>query len=178
MEEKVSVWKANLANGLILGLIGIVYSLVMYFLDLSFNKTQAYLFYLVLIIALYFLLKSYRDNYLHGYITYGQSVGAGVVTFFYYSLISAIFIYVLYTLIDPGLTAKQLEFLEEVMLKRGMPQEALEKAMNLQKKMIKPEIMAPFSIFGNMITGVVLSLLVSIFIRKEGNPLIETSENN
>ena len=35
MEQNVNVWKANLTNGLILGLIGIVYSLVMYFLDLS-----------------------------------------------------------------------------------------------------------------------------------------------
>ena len=178
MEEKVSVWKANLANGLILALIGIVYTLIMYFLDLTFNKTQGFLFYLVLIITLFFLLKSYRDNYLHGYITYGQSVGAGVVAFIYYSVITAIFIYVLYTIIDPGLTAKQLEFLEETMLKKGIPQETLETAMNVQKKMIKPEIMAPFSILGNMIMGVILSLLVSIFIRKEGNPLIETSENN
>ena len=27
MEEKVNLWKANLTNGLILGLVGIVYSL-------------------------------------------------------------------------------------------------------------------------------------------------------
>lgn len=178
MEQKVSVWKANLTNGLILGLIGIVYSLVMYFLDLTFNKTQAYIFYLVLIVVLYFLLKSYRDNYLHGFITYGQSVGAGIIIFIYNSIITAVFIYILYTLIDPGLTAKQLEFVEETMLKKGIPQETLEKAMDIQRKMLVPEIMAPFSILGNMITGVVLSLLVSIFVRKEGNPLIETSENN
>ena len=28
MEEKVNVWKTNLINGLILGLVGVVYSLV------------------------------------------------------------------------------------------------------------------------------------------------------
>lgn len=178
MEKKVSVWKVNLTNGLILASIGIVYSLVMYFLDLSFNKTQGYVFYLVLIIAMYFLLKSYRDNYMHGYITYGQSVGAGIVIFIYYSLITALFIYVLYAIIDPGLSAKQLVFIEEEMLKRGIQQEALDAAMKIQEKIIKPGIMAPFSILGNMITGLVLSLLISIFIRKEGNPLIESPENN
>ncbi|HNR41430.1 MAG TPA: DUF4199 domain-containing protein [Bacteroidales bacterium] len=178
MENKVSVWKANLNNGLILGSIGIVYSLVMYFLDLSFNKTQGYVFYLVLIIAMYFLLKSYRDNYMDGYITYGQSVGAGMVIFIYYSLITALFIYLLYAVIDPGLTEKQLVFVEEEMLKKGIQQDALDAAMTIQKKIIKPGIMAPFSILGNIITGLVLSLLVSIFIRKEGNPLIESPENN
>ena len=47
MEEKVNPWKANLTNGLILGLVGIVYSLVMYFLDLSLNKTQGYIFLVI-----------------------------------------------------------------------------------------------------------------------------------
>jgi hypothetical protein len=178
MENKVSVWKANLTNGLILALIGIVYSLIIYFLDLTFNKTQVYLFYLILIIVMYFLLKSYRDNYLHGYITYGQSVGAGIVIFLYYSVITAIFMYVLYAIIDPGLPEKQLVFVEEEMLKKGIQQEALDAAMNFQRKIMKPGIMAPFSILGNMVTGLVVSLLISIFIRKEGNPLIDSAENN
>jgi hypothetical protein len=72
--------------------------------------------------------------------------------------------------------AKQLEFAEELLLKKNVPQEALDTAMNMQRKMIKPEIMAPFSILGNMVSGVILSLLVAIFVRKEGNPLLETSE--
>ena len=63
-------------------------------------------FLLILIVALYFLVKSYRDNYMHGQITYGQSVGAGVVIFLYYAIIIAIFTYILYTVIDPGLDCK------------------------------------------------------------------------
>jgi hypothetical protein len=176
MEEKVSVWKANLTNGLILGLIGIVYSLVMYFLDFTFNKTQGYVFLLILIVALFFLIKSFRDNYLHGYMTYGQAVGAGVVIFLYYSIIMAVFIYILYTVIDPGLIGKQLAFTEELMAKRGLPQEAMDAAMKIQKKMIRPGIMVPVGIISNMITGVIMSLIVAIFIRKEGNPLIDSPE--
>ena len=38
MEQKVNVWKANLTNGLILALAGIVYSLVMYFLGSFFKQ--------------------------------------------------------------------------------------------------------------------------------------------
>ncbi len=57
MEEKVNVWKANLTNGLILGLVGIVYSLVMYFLDLTLNKAQGYILLLILIVSLVFSCK-------------------------------------------------------------------------------------------------------------------------
>ncbi len=177
MEEKVSVWKANLSNGLILGLAGIVYNLTAYFLDLTFNKSIGYVFLLISMVILYFFLKSYRNNYLHGSITYGESVGAGVVIFLYYSVISAIFTYILYTVIDPGLTNKMLAFIEESMVKKGIPEGSLDTVMAMQKKIFKPEIMAPFSILGNMFYGTVISLIISIFVKKEGNPLIETPEN-
>jgi hypothetical protein len=65
MEEKVNPWKSNLTNGLILGIVGIMYSLVMYFLDLTFNKVQGPVFIVIQIALVYFLLKSYRDNFMH-----------------------------------------------------------------------------------------------------------------
>ena len=100
MEQKVNAWKTNLTNGLILGLVGVVYSLLMYFLDLSFNKNSGYVFMLIQIVILFFLLKSYRDNFMHGQITYGQSVGAGVIIFLYFAVIMAVFtLYPLYMLL-------------------------------------------------------------------------------
>ena len=126
---------------------------------------------------LYFLLKSYRDNFMHGQITYGQSVGAGVVIFLYSALITAIFIYLLYTVIDSGLTEKQLAFVEEKLMQKGIPQEAVDAGMAIQRKIMKPEIMAPLSILGSLFSGTIVSLIVSIFIKKEGNPLIDTPAN-
>lgn len=177
MEEKVNVWKANLTNGLILGLVGVVYTLVMWILDLTFNQVQQYVYIVIQIALLYFLLKAYRDNSMHGQITYGQSVGAGVVMSLYSAVIGAIFIYLLYTVIDSGLTEKQLAFVEEKMLEKGAPQEAIDAGMAIQRKIMKPEIMAPFSILGGMFWGTILSLITSIFIKREGNPLIDTPAN-
>ena len=176
MEQKANVWKANLTNGLILAMIGIVYTLVMYFLDLTMNKIQGYVFLLILVVSLFFLVKSYRDNYLYGYMTYGQAVGAGVVIFLYYAILIAVFTYILYAVIDPGLIDKQLAAAEEIMAKKGLPQEAMDAALKIQKKMMKPEIMAPIGIFGNMLYGVIMSLVIAIFAKKEGNPLIDSPE--
>ena len=177
MEEKVSVWTANLTNGLILGLIGIVYSLVVYFFDLTLNQVQGYLFLVILLVALYFLVKSYRDHYLHGQMTYGQAVGAGIVIFFYYSIITAIFTYILFAFIDPGLIDKQLAMTEEMLQKRGLPQEAMDAALKVQEKMIKPGIIAPLSILSNMLYGLIMSLIIGIFVKNEGNPLIDPADN-
>lgn len=177
MEEKVNPWKANLTNGLILGIVGIMYSLVMYFLDLTFNQIQGYVFIVVQIGLIYFLLKSYRDNFMHGQITYGQSLGAGMIIFLYSAVIVAVYTYLLYTVIDSGLVAKQLAFQEAEMIKRGIPQASIDAGMAMQAKIMKPAIMAPISILGSMFWGLIVSLLISIFIRKEGNPLIETPQN-
>jgi hypothetical protein len=49
--------------------------------------------------------------------------------------------------------------------------------MAMQAKLMKPGIMSFFVLFGGVIWGTVLSLLVSIFVKKEGNPLIDTPEN-
>ncbi|MCX6320433.1 MAG: DUF4199 domain-containing protein [Bacteroidia bacterium] len=178
MEQKVNPWKSNLTNGLILALVGVVYSLIMYFLNLSLNKTQGYVMMIIQIALLYFLIKSYRDNYMHGQITYGQSVGAGVIICLYYAIIMAIFGYILYTIIDPGLVTKQLAAAEEAMRAKGNLTEAqIETAMKFTGKIMKPGIMSISGIFISMIWGTILSLIVSIFIKKEGNPLIEAPEN-
>ena len=177
MEEKVNVWKANMTNGLILALEGIAFSLVLYFFDLTFNKSIGYINIPIQLGLLYFLLKSYRDNFMHGQITYGQSVGAGMVMFVYVAIIMVIYTYVLWAVIDPGLAKKSLAVTEEAMVKKGTPQAAIDAGMAFTAKIMKPGIMAFFSIFGSLIGGLIFSLLVSIFIKKEGNPLIDTPVN-
>jgi hypothetical protein len=176
MEHHTSIWKANFNNGLAMGLIAVVYSLVIYFLDLTFNTYQGYIFYVIQVVMLYIFVKSYRENYNHRYITYGQAVGSGVVISIYSAIISAIFVYILYAVIDPGLVNKQLAFIEETMIKQGLPQASIDAALKIQKKVIQPAILAPISIFGGILWGTILSLIVAIFVRKEGNPLVENIE--
>jgi hypothetical protein len=174
MEEKVNPWKANLTNGLILGLVGIVYSLLLYFLNQTVNKSLGYPLLIVLGVVLFYLVKSYRDNFKHGMLTYGEALGAGVITFFYYSLIMAVFTYILYAIIDPGLIDKSLALVEEMLQKKGMPQASIDTGLSMQKKFMTPAFMAPVSIIGNMFWGLLISLIVAAFVKKEGNPLLDT----
>jgi Protein of unknown function (DUF4199) len=177
MEQEINAWKTNLTNGLILGAVGIVYTLIVYFLDLTFSTYQGYIGMVIQLVVLFFLLKSYRDNFRHGQITYGQSVGAGVIIYVYYAVIMAIFGYLLYTVIDPGLMKKALAVAEAKMASKGLPQAQIDTAMTLTSKMMKPAFTAIFGLFGTMIGGTIISLIVSIFIKRETNPLIDTPQN-
>ena len=177
MEEKVNIWKANLTNGAIMSLVVIAFSLVLYFFDLTFNKTVGYINIPIRMALLYFLLKSFRDNFMHGQITYGQSVGAGMVIFVYVAIIMAIYTYLLWAVIDPELAKKSLAFTEEAMVKKGTPQAAIDAGMAFTAKIMKPGIMALASIFTTLFGGIIYSLLISISIKKEGNPLIDAPAN-
>jgi hypothetical protein len=178
METNVSVWKANLNNGLILGLIGVVFTLLLYFFDLMLNKSLGYILLPIDLVVLYFMIKSYRDNTLNGNITYGQSVGAGVIIFLYSTIISVIFSYILYKYIDPGLINKILASSEETMSKRnGITQEQIDAGMAFTKKLMTPGFMAITGLIAGMFMGTIITLIVSIFTKKEGNPLIDVPEN-
>ncbi len=159
-----------------MGLIGIVYTLVLYFLDLSTNKTLGYVFFIVQIFILFFLVRSYRDNYLYGYITFGKAVGAGVVICLYYSIIMAIFTYILYKFIDTGLINKMLAMSEDAGLKKGLSQEQIDLGMKFTRKIMTPPVLSFFSLLFGMFFGTIMSLIVAIFVRKEGNPLIDAPE--
>jgi mannitol-specific phosphotransferase system IIBC component len=104
-------------------------------------------------------------------------VGAGVVINLYAAIITAIYIYVLYAFIDPGLIEKSLAFAQEKMIARGMPEAGIDAASAMQAKMMKPLIQAISSILYGVFFGLLVSLIVSLFVMKKGNPLLDEVED-
>lgn len=171
MNHNISVWKANLNNGLVMGLITIAYTLVIYFLNLIFNEYLGYIFYIIQIVVLFILVKSYRENSKQGFITYGQAVTSGIIISIYSAVIYAVLIYILYAFIDTDLVNKQFAFIEETLIKRGLPQSFIDSGLEIQKKFLQPSIYALTRLFSNFFGGTIITLVVSIFIRKENIPL-------
>src|SRR5690606_23740737 len=171
MEKKRSIWKETLNYGIIYGLITVVFSVLTYMFDLTFKTWIIWPSMLLGIIVLFFLLRSYRDHYNGGYITYGKSVGAGVIISIYAAIITAVYVYVLYAFIDPGLMDKSIAMAEAKMAEKGLPEEAIEKAMEMQAKMMKPWFTSLMGIVNSVFYGLILSLIVSLFVMKKGNPL-------
>lgn len=171
MEKKISVWQATLNSGLILGLALVIYTLLLYFLDQTFNKSLGYVSILIIIIGLVLGIKSFRDDARGGIMSYGQGVGAGTVIGLYAGIIGAIFTFLLYEVIDPDLMGKLLTFTEEKLIETGrVPEEMIEQIMEQQKKFMAPWIMSIGSIINYVFFGVVVALIASIFLKKEGTP--------
>ena len=172
-KNTISVWKATQNPGIFLGIVLIIYTLILYFFDLTFHKWLGYVSYLIIIVGIFLGIKTYRDNFLGGVISYGHSLGAGVLISLYSSVITAIFAYLLYKFIDPDLTKKMLSVVEETLLAKGIPEEQIEMALKIQEKMITPFITSISTLFGGVLIGFIISLIISIFTKKEGDPFTQ-----
>ncbi len=175
--KKISVWKGVFAPALFFALVLILYSLVLYFLDKMFNPALGAVVYLIYIVGVVLILRSYRDNVREGYITYGQAIGAAAVAGLYVGIISGVFTWLLYTVIDPDLTQRQMEFSRQLLLEKGLPEEQVQLAIERSMTWSKPWLKALMSIPGSVILTTLVALVAAIFIKNEPeNPFAEVAQ--
>jgi hypothetical protein len=161
--------KLTMTYGLITGLVLVVYTLILY---MSNNLLEQSFFlnvinYIILIAGIIIGTKSYRDQYLDGYITYGKSLGTGVLISVFAGVIMGLFTYLLYEVIDPELMEKSIRLVQEEMLNQGMPESQVETITEMQQKFRSPILMMFSSIFTYAIMGLIFSLITSIFTKKD-----------
>lgn len=168
MEEKVaSPLKTAMNYGLITAIAMIVYSLILYLAGVDTNPVLPYFSYVILIIGIFLASKSYRDNIRGGYISYGNAVLAGFLTGLAASIIVAVYTYLFFTYISPESIQEMITIAEERMAGRGMSEDEIDQAMAISSKMMSPGFMTFWAVFGNAIASLLLSLLTSIFVKRE-----------
>jgi len=168
--QKVSPWKANLNWGLIMGFVMIIFTAILYFMDQIGNQKLGWISFVIMIVITYFGIKAYRDTFLGGFMTYGQALGSGVLINFYASIVGGIFTILLYSVIDPDLTQKLLVNAQDKMLEKGVAEAQIEQAMSFTKIIMKPVVMAAMTVFSSIFFGLLISLILGIFLKKEGGP--------
>lgn len=168
MEKKnPSILVNALTWGVIIGLVMIVYSVILYMLNQTFNQALGFAGVILLIAGLAIAMKSYRDNVLDGILPFGKAFGFGVLIIIVAALLGAIFTYLLYAVIDTELSEKMLEFTTERMLKRGMPEAQLDIALERVEKFQKPLPVAISGLVTSILGGVVISLIMAAIFKKE-----------
>jgi hypothetical protein len=174
MEEKsVSVWKTSLTYGLYLGLALVLVFVIFYVTGNPFAKSAQWIMYGVMIAGVVITQLEHRKQ-LGGAINYNVALGVGTLTVIFASVITGFYNYLLYAIIDPSLSDQLRLFMEETMVKSGkVPEENIEAGLDLAMKLQKPLPMFFMTIFNGAITGVIISLITSIFIKKSGEEIVE-----
>ena len=175
MEQKsTSIWKFSLISGIYVGIALILISVVFYVSGNSFAKPAQWAGYAGMLLGIVLSQLSYRKS-LGGFMTYGQALGVGVLTMLFASVLSGIYTYVLYEVIDPSLQEQLRLFTEEQIVKQGnMSEEQINAAVEMSSRFQSPTMMVVMSIVGGTFIGLIISLVTSIFTKK--NPSKEVVE--
>ena len=173
MEDKVTVSQVGLKNGIIVGLIFIVYGMVLQFLGLDMKVMQylSYLNYVILIIFVVIAHKAFKEGG-DGFMTIGQGLKIGMLITLIGTVISSIFTYIYLKFIDDSMIQKSLDYQIEELEKRGLDDAAIDQAMAVTEKLMTPEIMPLFALVFMLIFGFIIVLIVSLFTKK-ANPALE-----
>jgi hypothetical protein len=175
MEEKTTpIWKSALISGLYLAIALILVSVIFYVMGNPFSKVGQYVSYPIMIGGIILAQLNYKKA-LGGTLTYGQAVGVGVLAMVFASLISGIYTFLLYQVIDPSLQEQLRIYTEEQIIKQGkVPEEQLEMVVKMATKFQSPPILFAMAVVGGAFIGTIISLITAIFIKK--NPSDEVPE--
>jgi hypothetical protein len=173
MEDKVTISQVGLKNGLILGLVFIIYGMILQFLNLDV-KTMQYLGYLNFVILIVFVVlaqKAFKEGG-DGFMSVGQGLGIGMLVTIIGSVISSIFSFIYLKFIDDSIIQKTLDYTMEEMERQGLDDAVIEQSMSFTEKIMTPEILPIISVIQMAFIGFILVLIVSLFTKKT-NPALE-----
>ncbi len=165
-KQKSSLFHHSMMYGLYLGLALVVYSLLLYLASLNLNTALNSMIYLIIAVGLFVSLKHYRDNINGGVMTFGEGMKLGILISLFAGFLSGVFSYVLH-LLDPTLIDQIIQFQQEAMLEKGVPEDQVAQMEEMMRKMSNPLIMVISSLFSMALIGSILSLVVSAILKKK-----------
>ena len=166
----VSSRSIGIRYGLILAVISIAYFVILNTagIDMTqgFGRWSSFIFYIAVIYLAHKYFKDQGDSFM----SIGQGVGIGFWISLVSSVISSAFTYVYIKFIDTGYTQNLLDKQREAMEEGGkLSEEQIDQAMSMTSKFMTPEMFLIFGIIGGIIILVLLSLVISLFTKKQ-NP--------
>jgi len=176
-ERGAGRFKPAMSYGLMIAAVLIGLNLLAWFFKLEGSLWFQYLNWGILIGVLYYALKSYRDQQLGGFITYGRAVRSGLLFFFFASWLYGFYTVLYFAYLDPEAIDRGLDAVEELYYSRGLSEEQIDRMMQMATRMRTPGMQVVSVIFGTTLLGLILSLLVSILVRRKGDPFAEAMRN-
>lgn len=167
--QKITTAKTALNFGLILGGISLVYSLMLFFLDMHYQGETAtsLIGYILLIGLVLWAIMHFKKNN-DGYISLSEALKTGVGTALISAIIVCIYTIVMIQYLDPEFLDKSIEYQKQKMLQENpeISVESVNKMFDMQKEFSGPFIISGFIIIFNLFFGFIISLIVGLIVKK------------
>jgi len=168
MEDKTpSAGQSALYYALLIGVALIVVHLILFLLDQTKETPGMIISTAVFIIAIIVVQLDYRNKKLGGFISYGRAVKIGFLSILFASFIMAIYMFIYLTQINPGEMQQALLDAQQQVYNYGLSPEQEASQIKMQESIHTPIVYALGTILGYAFMGIIVSLITSIFIKKE-----------
>lgn len=171
MEEQASTARVALKYGVLASVVIMIYTTIINIAGLSQNKVLSSLAFAFMIVAIVLAMKNFREKN-NGYMSYGEGLGLGTLVSAVMGLLSSAFTMFYMQFIDNTLLTQGMDKVREDMERKGMDDSQIDQAMELSQKFMSPGIVFAIGVFGYVLTGLVISLIVAAIIRRE-KPVFE-----
>ena len=167
--QKITTAKTALNYGIILGGISLVYSLMLFFLDMHYqgDTTTSAIGYVIFIVIVFWGIRDFKKNN-NGYISLSEALKTGVGTSLISAIILSIYTIILIIYLDPEFLDKSIEYQKQKLLQED-PEISIEnvnKMFDMQKEFSGPFIISGFIIIFNLFFGFIISLIVGLILKK------------
>jgi Ca2+/Na+ antiporter len=135
------------------------------------NIISSVLNYAIMIGAIAMAMKTYRDQ-AGGFMTFGKGFNVGFWASLIMGVITAVWVFIFFTLVAPDLTDTILEATRENMLEQGQSEEQVDQAMQYSAPFMNATSFSIFAAIGTLIAGLIISLIVAAVMQRK--PLVDT----
>ncbi len=161
--------KYTMTYGAYVGGAFILVSLLSYITGSYYGNPLQLLQYFVIVIGIHLGTTRYRDQYNNGLITYGRALMTGILIIFWGTLIYGVYVYILHKS-DPGLIQQYVLSIEKAFTE-SFSKEQANTLITFYDTFITPFMLALGEIISKTIIGIVFSLIIAIFVKKEDNTI-------
>ncbi len=161
--------KPSVKYGLISGVVGVLFNLVMYITGINRTGSMQMIQWLGLIIpitCMYFAIKTYKEEIGNGWITFGKAFNQAFMVGLIGGVIGSVYHFLYIKFIDPTFIDFQMNQQLEKMTDRGMSEEMIEQAMKQTAPFMTPPVQLGFAILFSLFFAAVLGLLLAGLMKK------------
>jgi hypothetical protein len=119
----------------------------------------------------------YRDRIQEGFLSYGQGVWIGTRMGILAGINMGAYMYLYIKVINPAYLEDMIVQMQEASLQMGMTEEEVARMDDFYALTTNPFTMIASGIFSTGFGSFILSLIISIFLRKKGDPFSDAMQN-
>jgi hypothetical protein len=170
MEEKPrSVLSNGIFYGLITGAALIVFSLIMFLLDLYLNRAVSWIGYIFLVAGMIWGTLEFRKKEANGFLTYGRAFSSCFWIGLFAGIVASVYLFIFVQFIHPAFINELLDQMREKMLTSNpdMSEDQMEQAISMSSKFMSPVMMTVWGLAAYAAISAVIGLILAIFLKKD-----------